>query len=164
MCPIHSEAKQTKSQSWEWRKVYCKGHTWWRGRLMLKRPELPKGFQESIFKDEGVESQGVWSAHEQFSDWLMVRSQGSVTRVNIINPQAPLGLGATCSWSSNRWPNYFWYSFLWGVVGWIMGSQRSSCPNPQDIKYVTLKDKLRVLRWKIVLNYLSEPNIIIRVT
>ena len=31
----------------------------------------------------------------------MVREQGDVTGVNIINPQAPGGLGAMCSWSSS---------------------------------------------------------------
>ena len=48
---------------------------------------------------EGAEPQGLWSARGQFSGWLMM--SGEVTRrCHMINPQAPVGLGAACSWSS----------------------------------------------------------------
>ena len=48
------------------------------GQLMLekKNPELPEGFQQSIFKSKGdplqPPTQGMWSACAQISDWLMV--------------------------------------------------------------------------------------------
>ena len=32
--------------------------------------------------------------HAKFSDWLMVRNQGAVTSVNIINNDTPIGLRA----------------------------------------------------------------------
>ena len=38
--------------------------------------------------------QGVWSAHTQFSDWPMVRFQGSATGVTNINLYVPVGLVA----------------------------------------------------------------------
>ena len=40
-----------------------------------------------------AQSQGLCSAHAQFSDWWIVREQGDVTGVNSTNPQAPVGLG-----------------------------------------------------------------------
>ena len=47
------------------------------GWLVLRNPELHEGFQQSVFKgqvrERGGGSQGMWSAHAQFSDWLMVR-------------------------------------------------------------------------------------------
>ena len=50
-------------------------HTRSAGQLVLKKPELPHGFQQSIFKGRVREarSQGRRSAYAQFSDWLMVR-------------------------------------------------------------------------------------------
>ena len=70
---------------------------------MVKKPKLSDEFQQSILKGQGREwaSQDMLSACAQFSDWLMLRSQGSAPGVNIINPQPPVGLGATCSWSSS---------------------------------------------------------------
>lgn len=73
------------------------------GQFMLKGLEFSTGFQEAIFKArwERGELQGEWSTCTQFFDWLKVRQQGIVTGVNIINPQALVGLGTKCSWSSS---------------------------------------------------------------
>ena len=52
-----------------------------KGGWCPKRPEVPEGFQQSIFKSQVQKrgSQGLWSACAGFSDWLMVREQGDVT-------------------------------------------------------------------------------------
>ena len=40
---------------------------------MLKKPKLSSGFEQSTFKGKvREESQGMWPAHAQFSDWLTV--------------------------------------------------------------------------------------------
>ena len=52
---MHSEAKQTKPQSLEQRKVYCKEN----GQLMPPRPKLPDGFQGRCFGLSGKEATGI---------------------------------------------------------------------------------------------------------
>ena len=58
----------------------------------LKSPELSWRVLAKHFKS-WVGSQGVWSACAQFSDGLMVRSQGGVIGLNVISPGS-LGLCA----------------------------------------------------------------------
>ena len=41
--------------------------------LMLKRPELPDGFQGRVFKDSVRREGHRVSAHAQSSDWLVMR-------------------------------------------------------------------------------------------
>ena len=54
---------------------------------------LAKHFKSHIREEA---SQGTWSDHSRFSDWLMVREQGGGT----ISPEAP-GPGAMCSLSAS---------------------------------------------------------------
>ena len=68
------------------------------GFLTTAPPGKPQG---GIFKGQVREgSHRVWEQLVHSSDWLMMRSQGGLTGVNIIDSQTPVGLGATCSWSS----------------------------------------------------------------
>ena len=47
-------------------------------------PNSPEGLTKPLLKAKwGRRSWGMWSACAQFSDWLMARSQGSVTRVTL---------------------------------------------------------------------------------
>ena len=58
MCPRHNEAKQTKRQSLEQRKVYCRvtqGDGW---LVAPKYPELPQPKLQSIFKGKVREVRG----------------------------------------------------------------------------------------------------------
>ena len=52
MCPAHSEAKQTKTSEFRAEKGLLQGPYKENRWFMLKRPELPDGFQGSIFKDK----------------------------------------------------------------------------------------------------------------
>ena len=75
-------------------RIYCSHQTNSPGQLVLGKPKFSDTFQKSIFKGQAREgSKGVWSS--QFSYWLMVRYQGGIIGVNIINPRAPVALGAT---------------------------------------------------------------------
>ena len=51
MCPMHSEAKQTETSEFGAEKGLLQGHARRTGGLYPKNPELPKEFQQSIFKD-----------------------------------------------------------------------------------------------------------------
>ena len=69
--------------------------------MLKKTPDSLMSFRgEFLRANERGELQCMWSASAHFSDWLMVRSQGGVTEVNIINPQASANPGMTCLWSS----------------------------------------------------------------
>ena len=64
---------------------------------VLKSLQFPRGFWQSSLKGQVRVrgwSQSVGSACTQFSDWLVVRQQGGVLRLQ--RPEA------VCSWSSNR--------------------------------------------------------------
>lgn len=52
------------------------------------------------------ESQSVWSAHTQFSDWLMGGNRA--VRVDITKP---CGSRAVCSWSSSHVTSLIWWGF-----------------------------------------------------
>lgn len=68
---------------------------------LIRHQGVPRGFQGGLFKDQlrkGCPRECGQLVHS--SDWLMVRSGGSVPGVNIIHSQAPVGLGATHSWPS----------------------------------------------------------------
>lgn len=65
---------------------------------MLKiTPDSLMSFREEFLRaNERAELQGMWSASAHFSNWLIVRSQGDVTAVNII-----LMLQPTLGWSAH---------------------------------------------------------------
>ena len=52
MCSIHSEVKQTESQSLEQRNIYCRAMQGDRVVCALKSLELPEGFWQSAFKSQ----------------------------------------------------------------------------------------------------------------
>ena len=49
---MHSEPKQTKASGSGAEKVLLQGHARRTGGSCLKNPDLPKGFQQSIFKGQ----------------------------------------------------------------------------------------------------------------
>ena len=63
-----------KHWSLEQRKIYCKVM---QGEWVTRAPKIltPGRISQSIFKGQtgGGASQGVWSGHSEFSDWLMLR-------------------------------------------------------------------------------------------
>ena len=73
----------------------CKENGW----LGLENPWTPrKGFSKAFLKARlvcvlGV-SQGMWPAHEQFSDWLMVRNRAVRLTLSILRHQKVWGLHA----------------------------------------------------------------------
>ena len=87
-----------KHWNWEQRNVYCRtmqGDGWFMPpKILNSLKDFSKAFLKPGGKGAGLQS--VWSAHAQFSDWLMVKKQDGVTRVNITSPEAPGRLGALC--------------------------------------------------------------------
>lgn len=73
-----------KRQRLHQRKDYCKAMPGEWVASAQKTPDFPDEFQQSIIKGQVTEagwggggvSQGVWLAHAQFSDWLMLRYGG----------------------------------------------------------------------------------------
>ena len=51
--------------------IYCMEPGKENGQLVLKRPELPNGFQTSVLKGN-IRAEGC-AVHGQFFDWLVVR-------------------------------------------------------------------------------------------
>ena len=84
---MHSEATQTEMVVFGAEKGLLQGHERSWAAHDLKKPELPEGFWQSIFKSQvrGGWSQGTRKDCTQFSDWL-IRKWGGVTEVNIISP------------------------------------------------------------------------------
>ena len=74
--------------------VYCRALSRGNGQLWLKSPQLPDGFQEEFLKARWERgSQGAWSTGARFSDWLMVKSQGHISRSSIISLLFPKAWG-----------------------------------------------------------------------
>ena len=77
----NAQWNQTNQNLGVWsREMYIAGPCEQSGWLMLRKPrtlQTPKGFSKAFLKGRwgSGESQGVWSAHAQFSNWLMVRYQ-----------------------------------------------------------------------------------------
>jgi len=70
------------------RKVYCRTMKGEEGAHALKTLSSLKSFSKTFLKARGG-SEGCRVCDQscaQFSDWLIVRSQGGVTGVNIISP------------------------------------------------------------------------------
>ena len=73
--------------------VYCRAPSKENRQLVLKRPKLPSGFQGRFFLKAifGVRV----AACGLSSDWLVVRLQGDVSRILIINLLVPTSLGSS---------------------------------------------------------------------
>lgn len=77
VCLTHSEATQTERSSLEQRTLY-----WMEmGGLCPQNLNSPEVFSKASLKARW--GKGKWSASAQFSDWLMVPWQGSVTKVTL---------------------------------------------------------------------------------
>ena len=62
-----------------------------------QKTQLPDECQGSIYNGKVRGSHRVCDQLLHNSEWWMVRGQGRVTGVNLINPQTPVDLEATCS-------------------------------------------------------------------
>ena len=62
-----------------------------------QKTQLPDECQGSIYNGKVRGSHRVCDQLLHNSEWWMVRGQGHVTGVNLINPQTPVDLEATCS-------------------------------------------------------------------
>lgn len=80
--------------------MFCAGHQASRPGHLVLPVTLRHGFQESVFKDK------VRPGHPRICNELVYNSlidgeiTGGITGVSFTNPEAPVSLGATHSWSS----------------------------------------------------------------
>ena len=83
---MYSEAKQIEMLEYEAERGLLQGHA---RRWVAQEPQnfsFLKAFSKAFIKATLMGLQCMWSALEQFSDWLMVKEQGSIIAVNVISP------------------------------------------------------------------------------
>lgn len=124
---------------------YCMCHARSTGSLCPKNKQnkttqLPDGFQGRSFKGQGRDgSHRVCDQLMYKRDWLMVRSQGDVTGVNITNPQPSARLGAPSSWSSGS------ELLSNGRDGHVLAAVKQIRMVPQILLSVSFREELKIL-------------------
>ena len=100
MCPMHGEAKQTKTLDFGAEKSLLQSHSWRQVAHDLKSPKFPEGFGQAFLKVRcgrgGSQPRLCWSAHALFSNWLMGGSRVMSQRLtlSVLKLQKALGLCA----------------------------------------------------------------------